>query len=585
MISNSTFSGNTAEYSGGAIYINQSPAMITECIFQENHAGQYGGAVFCDAADPIIGGTVESGNYFQLNTAGAGADLAADSRSGTPVTATFNTFSGYYPSSYYVTPSEAFDLEGCETGMVPITQDVYVSPLGNDTNDGLTPQSPFLTIRQALRSVFGTPENPITIHLASGDYSPGETGENYPLPIVSYVSLSGTGDTVVLNIQSTGTGLIAYHSHDTNVSHLTIRGANRSGISLQSSSVTVDHCRIRDNASPEFGSGVNCISSNADFLSCIITDNDAGLTGGGIFAESSTVVLEDCLIQANSAPYGGGLSLFLSAISTVNTRFTHNTAELSGGGLYLYDSTLAMQNCLILSNKSLSTFSSYGGGGIYCDYASPLILNSTLYANTAEYGGGIMLGHDSSPVLTNSILWNNLTDEILINGPGSIPDITYCDIRLPEDPWPGTGNFNENPAFTSGYFGDTYLSHQETGQTGDSPCRDTGSDSAASICFETSGGLRCMDELSTRTDGTPDTGVVDLGCHFPAGLCNHDGDLNDDGQITSGDVQMCFEIALGLISPTLETACSADCNGDGFIYSGDAQDIFSALFDGSCTDN
>lgn len=67
--------------------------------------------------------------------------------------------------------------------------------------------------------------------------------------------------------------------------------------------------------------------------------------------------------------------------------------------------------------------------------------------------------------------------------------------------------------------------------------------------------------------------------------CNNDGDPNFDDEITAGDAQMGFQIALGAISPTEDEACAADCNGDGEVTAGDAQQMFmAALGSDTCAD-
>lgn len=69
------------------------------------------------------------------------------------------------------------------------------------------------------------------------------------------------------------------------------------------------------------------------------------------------------------------------------------------------------------------------------------------------------------------------------------------------------------------------------------------------------------------------------------GICNNDGDVNLDGQLTAGDAQVCFYIVLGQVSPTYDEECAADCNGDGTVTAGDAQNIFLAVLGtGACVD-
>ncbi len=71
----------------------------------------------------------------------------------------------------------------------------------------------------------------------------------------------------------------------------------------------------------------------------------------------------------------------------------------------------------------------------------------------------------------------------------------------------------------------------------------------------------------------------------PTPVCVHHGDCNADGNITAGDAQMAFMIALGLYFPDYEEACASDCNENGAVTAGDAQLIFStALGLTDCSD-
>ncbi len=67
--------------------------------------------------------------------------------------------------------------------------------------------------------------------------------------------------------------------------------------------------------------------------------------------------------------------------------------------------------------------------------------------------------------------------------------------------------------------------------------------------------------------------------------CINDGDVNLNGEITAGDAQLAFQIALGTYSPSFQEECAADCNATGEVTAGDAQNIFlAALGSGSCSD-
>jgi len=72
---------------------------------------------------------------------------------------------------------------------------------------------------------------------------------------------------------------------------------------------------------------------------------------------------------------------------------------------------------------------------------------------------------------------------------------------------------------------------------------------------------------------------------FNTPLCEHHGDVNFNGELTTGDAQLAFMVVMGAYSPSYEEACAADCNGSGEVTVADAQGIFAAALGmGSCVD-
>jgi len=132
-------------------------------------------------------------------------------------------------------------------------------------------------------------------------------------------------------------------------------------------------------------------------------------------------------------------------------------------------------------------------------------MNCTISGNSADESGG---GSDyCNAMITNCIVWGNEAEEDpeLSGGDATI---TYSCIR----DWTGggEGNISEEPMFVPGPLGDYYLSCEAAGHgAANSPCIDAGSDTAEALG---------LDELTTRTDCRPDTGVVDMGYHYPLTL-------------------------------------------------------------------
>ncbi|HPQ42564.1 MAG TPA: dockerin type I repeat-containing protein, partial [bacterium] len=67
--------------------------------------------------------------------------------------------------------------------------------------------------------------------------------------------------------------------------------------------------------------------------------------------------------------------------------------------------------------------------------------------------------------------------------------------------------------------------------------------------------------------------------------CLRHGDVTFSGSLSAADAQLVFAFVLGMITPTYEEACAADCNGSGTISAGDSQAIFYAVLgSGECVD-
>jgi hypothetical protein len=133
--------------------------------------------------------------------------------------------------------------------------------------------------------------------------------------------------------------------------------------------------------------------------------------------------------------------------------------------------------------------------------------------------------------LDNCILWDG-GDEIWNNDDSTIT-ITYSDVQggwtnddcPPEHP---VCNIDADPLFVPGPGGAYYLSQIAAGQAADSPCVDTGSDTAANLG---------LDLLTTRTDEGLDAGTVDMGYHYPVtGEPLIMGDFDRNGEVNLVDL-------------------------------------------------
>jgi predicted outer membrane repeat protein len=261
---------------------------------------------------------------------------------------------------------------------------------------------------------------------------------------------------------------------------------------------------------------------------CVI-QNSTAFRGAGIICIDTPAVITGCTIKENSATLGAAISVGGAYSPTIaDCVISDNTASESGGGIYC-DPFMnpIIKNCLLTGN----TCTQYGGA-IFCNYGSnPTITNCTIEGNAAGvYGGGLYCYSDYSsstlPVVTNTTFANNTNFAIYEDGLNADPQVSYChfynnsvaDFR-DYDSWEWTGaadiNMNVsnaqniidgNPLFIAGPLGAYYLSQTSSGQASNSPCVDTGSDTALNLA---------LDDRTTRTDGVYDSGTADIGYHYP----------------------------------------------------------------------
>ncbi|UTB32260.1 MAG: Ig-like domain repeat protein [Methanobacterium sp. ERen5] len=278
---------------------------------------------------------------------------------------------------------------------------IYVSgSSGNDANDGLTPQSAKLTIKNATATV----NNGGIVSISSGTYI-------------------GAGNT---NIE---------------INHnMTIIGAGKTKTTISG----LDSSRIF------------VIDNNINFIlkNLTITHGKSNF-GGGILNHGHTTVENTAFTNCKTtyAPWGGGSAIANTDVGTLlvsNTDLLNNdaTTSTSGGGTIYNNGTLTVNNCSFIANTAFS------GGCIFSPMGNIDISNSSFINNTATQGGSVTLygntvnanihfcsfvGNKATDVTTtnnidnryqsnlnvNSCWWNSNTGPNGIEGPSTADNWIY----------------------------------------------------------------------------------------------------------------------------------------------------------------
>ncbi len=308
-----------------------------------------------------------------------------------------------------------------------VSVNVYVSPDGDDSNDG-SQSSPFATINKAISyayGVLGKTNAQINIYLMSGLYAEGH-GFTTPVSIsitsqinilggwnndfsevngVSYISFSNKVDrglyiSDVSNIRVENIAIM-------DVSYFLGSGAgifirNSSGISL--SNVIVSNC-----TSGGSGGGVYIEKlSNSTLYLIVMNSVSLSGSGGGVFVtNSSSNDLNITAYNNNSSLYGGGLAIYNSSSNTLNLLLTNNSSGY-GGGLAIVGSQSRYNK--VFGSVSMNT-SSIGGGGIANIFDYQNTITAEVQGNSSPIGGGIYIYDSRFLVISKSYITNNSSSD------------------------------------------------------------------------------------------------------------------------------------------------------------------------------
>ena len=513
LIENCTFDRNicTPDWRGssfgGGLSSEGAAVRITGCSFSENEA-QVGGGVRCSwDTSPIVDDCQFTGNVAVPDDEGDswGGGLFANNSYPTIKNCDFTANSANSGAGMYAETCAGI-VEGCTFSECEGIPDAS----GNSRAGGV-----------------GCNLSPICLFNCTVSDNSAASGAG--------LRISGTPSPTILNCQITDNTGVAASDGD----------SWGGGITCNDSSPTVADCSISRNSSTQ-GGGIHCSNgASPRVLDCNIVDNVAPLNsdgnswGGGLHSVKSSPTLSGCYIKGNAASKGAGVRCTNGSPalddceidSNVGTPDNYGVSQ--GGGVSCDESEASLFNCTVTRNNSLV------GGGIHSVGSHVSMNNCTLALNYATTGGGLRSEDAPYPEVSNSILWDN--DEEVSLGPGSDALISFSCVA---GGYTGAGNFADDPELVAASMGGYYLSCTAAGQAVDSPCIDVGTDTASNMG---------LSNYTTRTDHEPDTGVVDVGCHYrlPASEPKMECFLNSDWFIA----QSKLEIWATLENEAAQTTC------------------------------
>jgi len=188
---------------GGGINIIGAEASLSGVEIFDNYAIFLGGGLYSSRptghTTNIIFDPVNRCSIYN-NRSGSGQDIYIQHAT-EDLYVPLNTFSVAEPSNYHAVylsddpliSNYRINFDILNAHHQEIDSDLYVSTIGDDANDGLSPASALKTIHEAIYGIAADSLYQNTVHILPGEYSRTDNDQIFPIALKSWVKVQGSG--------------------------------------------------------------------------------------------------------------------------------------------------------------------------------------------------------------------------------------------------------------------------------------------------------------------------------------------------------------------------------------------------------
>ncbi len=419
---------------GGGVYVsNYSSAIVSNCIIRnciaqsgggigvgshsnlslsnveifDNQALRLGGGIAFDESETMIFDPDARCSVFN-NIATIGMDISFTFHYETQNSYNIHLLRGSSvltePDGYFIGVRNCnVTLDIQDAYISQIDSDLFVSPNGEDTNTGLSVESPFKSIVYAMQRIASNPANPKTIHLVEGTYSNSGNDQLFPTGAKSHVRVIGAGmDDTVIDCEFQRTAWGAWYANDIEIANMKITNCRSSytfplGV-YYGSDIYLHDLKFENNW------GANITGMAIGYCDNIIIEN--------IIAGYTTYDNDLMTIKSHECD-----DLLINNIVSANNTITD--WESNGLGLYLGSCDLVLRNSIIANNTAQDAWpffytNIYPGFEDYnLDMSNVLIVNNTI-SNCSWVSNPIYMQNRFQPMQINNCTFaNNAADGTL----------------------------------------------------------------------------------------------------------------------------------------------------------------------------
>jgi len=219
---------NCLALSGGGICSStDSSFFLSNVLIYNNRAIVQGGGLAFNNSDALTFDNDHPSSIYN-NYASQGMDVCVyyTQANQNPITISLNmgSIALSEPDGYFVNVHNANVSVTLEQGCIDlIDSDLFIAPNGDDNNSGLSVDSPLKTIAYAMQKIASNQDNPRTLHLASGIYSPSANDQILPSGVKSHIRIQGAGmDETVIDGEFLHSALEARYADNIAISDMKI---------------------------------------------------------------------------------------------------------------------------------------------------------------------------------------------------------------------------------------------------------------------------------------------------------------------------------------------------------------------------
>lgn len=425
-ITNCHITGNQATngggFWGGVCYLTLSGVSI-----HDNQASLGGGMYFEGSYAPSYNTSYDPVNRCSIysNYAANGSDMYYYNTNSVHVIV--DTFTVANPWNFYATAipsnsniSNPYTFDILNTVHQEVNHDLYVAPWGDDANSGLSASDPMKSVFMAMYRIASDSNDPKTVHVANGYYSPSLNGQLFPIPVKSYTRLVGEskGGVILDASRSTSAIRIPPGSLSCLVSSFVLTNAHSGVAANHSTDCYIDNIDVQNVTSPNNAIGISLgsISGIAELKDVNINEAYSENMSNGLisYEQSGKLILRN----VNISNVVGNQRMMTIEVST------RDECDVVIDGCNIHDNSNYSPE-IFNTLFQIAPFSSYGtrlriemkNTAFYDNYqALPAqmgmarALNDTLFIENCTFagntGGSSTIAVQGTSVLTNNIFYN-----------------------------------------------------------------------------------------------------------------------------------------------------------------------------------